>query len=299
MKATEKVVSFGPSASLQGILTEPDAAHRVPGAPAVLTWNVGLHHRIGPHRFYVDLARKLAEAGFTTLRFDVSGLGDSEPRRDDARGDGERNVADVRAAMDTLRNLRGFQRFVPVGFCSSVDAAHLVSVESPEVAGVVFLEGYAFRTRGFYLQYPKRFLNKNRWERVLRNKYPRLFGHDALAPDPSLARERVFVREYPSQEKLARDVRSILDRGAHMLFVYVGGDTDYGYREQLFEMIDGKPNGNLEVVFYPDADHTFFLRRDRRLVQEMVTAWMTQSFGSAPTKVPAAIEARVLEGVAK
>jgi dienelactone hydrolase len=259
----------------------------------VLTWNVGLHHRIGPHRFYVELSRRLAAAGFTTLRFDVSGLGDSEPRRDDARPDGERHTADVRAAMDFLRSQRGFQRFVPVGFCSSVDAAHVISVADEDVAGVVYLEGYAFRTRGFYMHYPKRFLNRNRWERLLRNKYPHLFGHDALLPDPSLARERVFIREYPTQEKLRRDVRSILARGTRMLFVYVGGDTDYAYRDQLFEMLDGKPAGNLEVVFYPEADHTFFLRRDRDIALDRVTTWMTSGFG-APAAERSANGAKVL-----
>jgi hypothetical protein len=300
MKHTEKILTFGPSGSLHGILTEPEVSRRVPGAPAVLTWNVGLNHRIGPHRFYVDLSRRLAEAGFTTLRFDASGLGDSEPRRDDARPDGERHAADVRAAMDILRQQRSFQRFVPIGFCSSVDAAHAISVTDDDVAGVVYLEGYAFRTRGFYMHYPKRFLNRNRWERLLRNRYPQLFGHDALLPDPSLARERVFIREYPTQAKLTQDVRAILKRGTRMLFVYVGGDTDYAYREQLFEMIGGKPNGDIEVVFHPTADHTFFLRQDRNIAISQVTSWMTRCFGSAPVTRPVTeTTSRLIEGMAK
>ena len=300
MKPTEKVITFGPAGSLHGILTEPEAERRIPGAPAVLTWNVGLNHRIGPHRFYVDLSRRLAAAGFTTLRFDASGLGDSEPRRDDARPDGERHVADVHAAMDVLRKQRGFQRFVPVGFCSSVDAAHSISVADTDVAGVVYIEGYAFRTRGFYMHYPKRFLNKNRWERLLRNRYPHWFGHDALQPDPSLARERVFIREYPTQEKLRQDVRAISERGTKMLFLYVGGDTDYAYRDQLFEMLEGKPDGNLEVIFYPEADHTFFLNRDRRVAIEQVTTWMTRNFiGVGAERSAAQTKTHVAEGVSK
>lgn len=300
MKHTEKILTFGPSASLHGILTEPEATGRVPGAPAVLTWNVGLHHRIGPHRFYVDLSRRLAAAGFTTLRFDASGLGDSEARRDDARPDGERHAADVRAAMDILRKQRGFERFVPIGFCSSVDAAHAISVTDDDIAGVVHVEGYAFRTRGFYMHYPKRFLNRDRWERLLRNRYPHWFGHDALLPDPSLARERVFIREYPTRAQLAQDVRAILKRGTRMLFVYVGGDTDYAYREQLFEMIGGKPNGNIEVIFHPTADHTFFLRQDRNIAIGQVASWMTQSFGGVPSTRPVAdVTSRLTESVAK
>src|SRR5688572_22932114 len=107
MSPVESLLTFGASGTLHGILTEPEAARRVPDAPFVLLWNVGLHHRVGPYRIYVDLARRLAEAGYGSLRFDTSGLGDSETSRNDARSDAERNVADVRAAMQALGEQRG------------------------------------------------------------------------------------------------------------------------------------------------------------------------------------------------
>ena len=288
MRFTEKVLSFGTGESLHGILTEPDAAHRVEAAPAVLSWNVGLHHHVGPHRFFVDQARALAEAGFTSLRFDVSGLGDSEVSRDDARADPERAVADVQAAMLALRSQRGFDRFVPIGFCSGVDAAHAVGVADSQVAGVVYLEGYGYRTRGFYARYPKRFVDRNRWERLLRTRYPGLLGGRDRATGVVEERERVFVRDYPTREKLATDVRSMLARGTRLLLVYVGGDTDYAYRDQFFEMIWAGPSERLDVSFYPKADHTFFLESDRQVVIERVTRWMTATFGvpRVPSRQP-------------
>lgn len=298
MSHTEKLISFGPGGTLHGILTEPRAGQRVEGAPAVLTWNVGLHHHIGPHRFFVDLSRALAEAGFSTLRFDVSGLGDSEASRDEARPDPDRAIADVRAAMAVLRAERGFQRFVPIGFCSSVDAAHAIGVTDHDMAGVIYLEGYGIRTRGFYLHYPKRFLERNRWERLLRVKYPKLFGSEAAAADRTLERERVYVREYPTQAKLSRDIREMLARGVRLLLVYVGGDTDYAYPGQFFEMIGGKPPGHAEVVFYRDADHTFFLEHDRRKVIARVASWMTSNFGG-PRERAAKPAVQALEGELK
>ena len=128
MSSSERVLSFGGSGSLHGVLTEPAPEDRLDGVPAVLFWNVGTNHHVGPHRVYVDLARRLAQLGFTSLRFDTSGLGDSAASRDDTRPDAERNVADVREAMLTVKKQRGFERFVLVGFCSSVDAAHAVGV---------------------------------------------------------------------------------------------------------------------------------------------------------------------------
>lgn len=276
MMYSEKLVSFGPSGGLHGILTEPKG-RAVEGAPAVLTWNVGLHHHVGPHRVFVDLSRALASAGFTCLRFDVSGLGDSALSRDDARPDNERAISDVQAAMKALRAQRGFETFVPVGFCSSVDAAHAIGVADSSVAGVVYLEGWGIRTPGFYLHYPKRFLNRNRWERLLKVKYPWLFGASGSMIDPE-ERERIYVRVYPSQAQLSADVRAMTRRGARLLLVYVGGDTDYGYREQFYEMIGDTPAGT-EVVYYPDADHTFFIEQDRKTVVQRVTRWMSENFG--------------------
>jgi len=79
---SEKIFTCGPGGALVGVLTEPDVARAPPDAPAVLLWNVGLNHRVGPFRVFVELARRLAEAGFTVLRLDLSGLGDSEVRKD-------------------------------------------------------------------------------------------------------------------------------------------------------------------------------------------------------------------------
>jgi alpha-beta hydrolase superfamily lysophospholipase len=298
MSFTEKILSFGPGETLHGILTEPPAGRRVEGAPAILTWNVGLHHHIGPHRYFVDLARVLAEAGFTSLRFDVSGLGDSEIARDDARPDAERAVADVRSAMNALKT-RGFQQFVPIGFCSSVDAAHAISVTDSEIVGVIYLEGYGIRTRGFYLHYYKRFLERNRWERLLRQKYPKLFGEQQALADATLERERVYVREYPTQAKLSEDIRQMMARGVRLLLVYVGGDTDYGYPEQFFEMIGGRPAGDAEVVFYRDADHTFFLETDRRRVIARIRRWLTKRYGVPAAEGPNKHNGASLQGAAK
>jgi dienelactone hydrolase len=137
--AVERVLNFGPGKSLVGILCEPPSGKGVEGAPAVITWNVGINHRVGPYRIYVDLARQLAERGFTCLRFDVSGLGDSSVDSENTGTDARRAMSDVEAAMNALREQRGIKRFVLVGFCSSVDAAHSLGAVNPDVAGVIYL----------------------------------------------------------------------------------------------------------------------------------------------------------------
>ena len=62
---------------LFGIVTDSGARHR---GPTIILVNEGNTHHIGQARIWVDLARVLGTAGFRTLRFDLSGNGDSGTR---------------------------------------------------------------------------------------------------------------------------------------------------------------------------------------------------------------------------
>ena len=165
----ERAIAFGPDAGLVGVLTEPDPVHAIPNAPGFLMWNVGIQHRVGPYRVQVDIARDLARRGFASFRFDLAGMGDSEIRLD-SRTDGERAVSDVRDAMLLLQKRRNVSTFVPIGFCSSVDAVHRLAVDDKSVVGACFIEGYAYHTRGFWLRYPLRLLSRERWKRYVEHQ---------------------------------------------------------------------------------------------------------------------------------
>lgn len=279
----EKALSFGGAGNLIGVLSEPRVGGEVAGAPAVIMWNVGIHHRVGPYRIFTDTARRLARAGFSSLRFDVSGLGDSEPTRNDPRSEQERGIADVQSAMQLLRDRKGVQRFVLLAFCSGVDVAHKVALADPSVAGMVYLEGYRFRTRGFYLRYPLRYLHRERWERLLRVRAPQLFPQEERVGLGGGDAEEVYTRELPSPEKLKSDIGSLVRRGSKLMFVYVGRDYGYSYREQLFEMVDDPSlHHGLHVEYYPDADHILFAPDDRRRVIDDVVRWVGRTFGPPP-----------------
>jgi hypothetical protein len=272
----EKAISFGPEGVLAGVLTEPDQASWRAGAPAVLMWNVGLNHHVGPWRFNVELARMLGKRGVPSLRFDVSGLGDSETRRD-TRSDHERALADVTDAIGYLEKRKIARSVILVGFCSSVDAAHVLAARDPRVAGVVYLEGYAFRTRGFWMRYPLRLVDRPRVKRFLKNALPRVFG-DEVSGTGWGQRAAVFAREYPSTEQLRRDFASMVAEKKRLLFVYVGVDTNYNHRDQFFEMyLDQGPRDGIDVDYFGDMDHTFFRVEDRQRVLERVASWVEAS----------------------
>ena len=77
----EVILSFGSEKSLVGVVTEPlESVARA--NVSIIVLNSGQVHRIGPHRMSVRMARELARKGIVTLRFDISGVGDSRVRSD-------------------------------------------------------------------------------------------------------------------------------------------------------------------------------------------------------------------------
>lgn len=277
----ERAVRFGAHGGLVGVVTEPVADKAIAGAPVVMLANVGINHHVGPFRIWVDLARKLAELGFTTLRFDTAGLGDSEPRRETV-SDIERAVLDFNDAAAMLRERTGATRFVPMGLCSGVDAAHRFSVRDNSVAGAVFLDGYAFRTDGYRRRWIKRFLQGRRWQRFIRRRWVHKFATATRGARETGEVDEIFIRDYPTQEQLTKDFDAMLARGMKLFFAFTGEvEQSYNGKNQLFEMFPSLTSAKAVTnEFYNAADHVFSFAQDRRKLIADLSAWMQSNFGS-------------------
>src|ERR1700737_655956 len=78
---TEEPLQFGEGGRLFGILSLPSVPLRTSQElPVFVFLTAGMTHRVGPHRLHVALCRELARLGFTSLRVDLAGTGDSPPR---------------------------------------------------------------------------------------------------------------------------------------------------------------------------------------------------------------------------
>lgn len=78
---SERPIRIG-SRGLFAILSEPLGERR---GPAIVCFNSGTEHHVGPSRFYVDLTRRLSAEGLRCVRLDLKGLGDSPGRFESAR----------------------------------------------------------------------------------------------------------------------------------------------------------------------------------------------------------------------
>ena len=266
----EQVIHFGPNEELCGILTLPDGSTSALRQPVALILNAGIVHRVGPFRLHVNLARQLADRGFATFRIDLSGLGDSPVRSGDL-GDANRAVLDAQDAMRALEQ-RGAERFVVIGLCSGAFNAHQVALADQRVCGSVFLDGIVFRTPGYY---------RRRWwarltrPRFWRNAFKRRLFHEKGAMEQAGASlgEAEFFEIDRTQQEVASEIRTLLERKVQMLFIYTEGYDDISGAEQFKEMYGLEPSEQLQVEYMKKAEHTFRLVENRNEVVARIADW--------------------------
>lgn len=129
---------------LRGMLHEPDP--RIARGICVLLLSPGIKGRVGPHRLYLKFVTALVPLGFHVLRFDYSGLGDSDGSVDEGLlsdmyntiQDG-RYVADTLSAMDWMQQVYGIRRFVGSGLCGGSISALLTAAVDRRIESILSL----------------------------------------------------------------------------------------------------------------------------------------------------------------
>lgn len=273
----ERALRFGESAPLVGILTEPEPSERQPDAPATIFLNSGIIHRVGASRLYVQMARRLAEEGFTSLRFDFSGIGDSEARRDSLPFE-ESAVAETRAAMDYLERVVGARSFHLMGLCSGADMAFAVAQVDHRVVGLGQLDPYGYRTFRWYLRhYGPRVLRLSTWTHSLRVRLASLLGRSG--PECGTGSSSVFVapeysRVFPKRREVEAKMASLAKRGIRFFVCFTGDEPAISYPGQFRESLPGVDFGDLlEEVFMSSADHTFTHPNHQVQVVDQFAEW--------------------------
>lgn len=143
--------------------------HAAPAAEiGVLVIVGGPQYRVGSHRQFVLAARTLARQGFSTLRFDYRGMGDStgEARTFEAID------TDIRCAIDVLQQHTQAKKIVLWGLCDAASAALMYAASDPRVTALVLLNPWvhtnataAAARLGSY--YGERLLNRDFWRKLL------------------------------------------------------------------------------------------------------------------------------------
>lgn len=278
----EEAVRFGPSNSLVGIVAGNPEIAMQHASTAVILLNAGIVHRVGAGRVYVKLARALAGAGFLTLRFDFSGIGDS-PVRQDGLAFPKSAVAEAQDAMEFLCKNKGVRRFILLGGCSGARIAFDTACCDSRVVGTLLINfpsideddagqdpGAANRSALFYYR-RFAFFNFGSWRRLLTGRA----NYQQLARTLSFGIKHL-IDEEDETSSLYQDFRSALtgvaNRGVRVSFICSEGDHRLdelrSAAAKLLKKLCTERKLTLDVM--KDCDHTFSTLADQKRLIEII-----------------------------
>ncbi len=284
-----------------GILTSPRVATSS-RFPAIVMSNIGVNHRASNHRLYVQLARHLATLGFTVLRMDRSGIGDSP-----ARPGEEENIVyspfgvqDTQDALDTLQKVYGFDQFILAGLCSGAYFAYQTAMKDPRVVGLSLINILCFEWKpGDSLEirqrksirsteyYKRSAFHTSTWLRLVKGKI------DVLAIARGLLErtgtrfqdlgKRHFGRLWEGrvpQTSVTQNLQTLLDRQVHIHFIV---DSNDGAVDLLAESLGSNTKAFLKhPCFRIDtilgADHTFTPRWSQAWLLQTMSEYYQKHF---------------------
>ena len=256
----EEALLLGPHQLNVGVFTS--AADNTDGRSNIATICItaGLLHHVGPHRMHVLLARALVKMGISTLRFDLSGIGDSSVRVDDLPAQ-EVPVQEINDAIYELET-RGFKRFILFGICSGAAQALKAATGNPKIVGIVLVntgsddgntEVDPQPAAQRYFRYS--FWNLNAWKNFFTGKVNyraliitlfsalihKLKGHDK--------------NESSVEERLQSRIQPFMQQGTSILMVLSDRHTQiYTLYEKAFEKL---LCSQFKTLVYDDTDHLF------------------------------------------
>lgn len=288
----EQATLLGARKSLVGIIAQGAPASGT-DRPAVVILNAGIVHRVGPNRMFVRLARRLAAAGSFVVRFDLSGIGDSETRND-GLAPLDSSLADIREVLDTLESTRQIRRVVLVGLCSGADQAVIYGANDPRVVGVVMIDPSIPPTWRYHANHLRgRVFRVRSWLNLASPNHPlwrRLSGRAAKKPAkparPAEEASAIAMDAFEMQRPAADtpEVRTFLERayagacasGVQFLTVLTGDrGSQHNYREQLLDAFPRVPlKSRMQLEYYTAADHTFTAEAHREWLLQLVEGWI-------------------------
>jgi len=245
----------------------------------------GPQYRVGSHRQFVVLARRLAKHGYPVLRFDYRGIGDSE-------GEARTFTAiddDIRAAVDALQARSDVTRVVLWGLCDGASAALMYAAEDERVAGLVLLNPWVHspqteaRAR-LTSYYGARLRNPLFWKKLLRfdvdwrDSVGSLWNYVRRALLPGEKHGPGDIAENSASNFVERMRRGWAKSSAPTLVILSGDDLT---AEEFRGLVRASPpwravvqRANVECVDVKAANHTFASAEWRGAVENATLAWL-------------------------
>ena len=278
-KMKERVIAVSENTSrdktsLVGVLCEPETLDKK--KPAVLILNSGIMHRIGTCRLSVKLSRALAESGIASVRFDYSGVGDSDPRRG-GMSFLESAPLETVEVMDYIQKHRGINKFILYGLCSGADAAYETALVDKRVIGICQIDGYCYRTLGWYINhYLPRSCKLDVWLRYFKRKLSDSSHKSIDDIDPEYIERASYIREFPPKLEITNGLQQLVDDKVAMYCLFTDGQSSLINDASQFKKSFRKVNFGkyLTVDYMPEAEHIITEPDCQKDVVKRIVNWV-------------------------
>lgn len=266
MKYAEHILPIDAAGTpLLGILALPDeSAAAVRSAMLIIVG--GPQYRVGSHRQFALLARRLAAEGIAVLRFDYAGMGDSEgPRREFTEVSG-----DVKAALDALHaRLPDLQAVSLWGLCDGASAAlmYLDETADPRVRGLCLINPWVRSEQSFAKAqvkhyYVSRLKQAEFWKKLLSGKVAMtalndLAGHLRTSFGGAKPGGEAKRADLPFQQRMSRAWQRF--QGPILLMLSGRDVVAQEFQDHANSAADWKAamqRSGLTIETLADADHT-------------------------------------------
>ena len=276
----ERAVRVGRPSPLIGVVCEPEIIDV--RRPAVLIFNSGVMHHIGSCRLSVKLARSFSDIGILSVRFDFSGIGDSNTRR----GNGSFSKTaplEAKEIMDYLQAKRGIKKFVLYGLCSGADAAYETALIDERVVAYSQIDAYCYRTPRFYYQYYKAKAFKIRcWVNLCKRIMTKVSSIKSYFVPKEDQKENEYlepvsyIRSFPPKGNLRVGLSELVSRGVFMNIIFTGSEDDYGYANQYRESFKKvKFESYLDLHYFDKSTHIITHPDHQLKVVKTITDWLS------------------------
>lgn len=288
MPMKETAVIFGKNKNLVGVVTLPDKPIGNSPNTGVIILNSGILHRVGPNRLSVKIARNVAKLDVPCLRFDFSGIGDSNNQREILSLE-KKVIRETQTAMDFLLTLTGTDSFIVLGICSGADIAFRTAKIDSRIVGAVLIDFFAYTSFGYYFHsYKKRLFQPRSWVKLIQgesqlwNSFKKTLSFIQYKKNDSSQEWQI-----PSTTETSDNVKTLVEKGIKLLFIYSGGSPSYYNYQKKFKkrFLQLEAANLIKTQFLENSDHGFTLIHNQNILLQKIQQWFNENLVAHRNKI--------------
>jgi pimeloyl-ACP methyl ester carboxylesterase len=305
----EEVIEFNASGNiLRGIIHIPERS--LTQKIGINLLNPGIKYRVGPHRLNVKLARQLCHRGYFVLRFDPTGVGDSEG---DLPLDSVANLwfrveqglyrNDIFAANQFFADHVKLDELYLMGLCGGAISAILAGVKDKNVTRLILIDVPVTLAKGIrgdadfitstdyanqiYSHYKTRLINPKSWLRFfsLQSDY-KAIGKTLWFKLKNIIKSnkgngKFSIHSQKFNYLFLEAFEKCIAQNKHVFFICSGKSYTTGEFQELFQKNYLYPESPYtafcKVAIIPAANHNYTLLEWQNELFNIISNWLSSN----------------------